>query len=73
MNLISIQDIDSATRVAIARVSNVIRVLARAFIPITDSILVEAYEWAVDQDCDVKGLLQADNADSLIAAVIWRA
>jgi exosome complex component RRP4 len=67
------QDIDTATRIAIARVSNVIRILARFFVPITDTVLVEAYEWAVDQDCDVKDLLQEDTAESLIAAVIWRA
>ncbi|KAF8518947.1 exosome complex exonuclease rrp4 [Hysterangium stoloniferum] len=65
-------DIDTPTRTAIARVSNVIRAFARAFVPITDTILVEAYEWAVDQECDVKDLLQEDIAEALVAAVITR-
>ena len=37
--------------------------------PITDVIILEAYEWAVEQDTDVKDLLLEDVADALIAAV----
>ena len=38
--------------------------------PITDAILLEAYEWAVEQDStNVKDLLIGDVADALIAAV----
>ncbi|KAF8586354.1 hypothetical protein K439DRAFT_1387263 [Ramaria rubella] len=66
-------DIDAATRVAIARVSNIIRILAKYFVPITDTLLVEAYEWAADQDCDVRDLLQEETAEILVAAVIARA
>ncbi|KAI9440780.1 exosome complex exonuclease rrp4 [Lactarius indigo] len=62
-------DIDDATRTAIARVSNIIRVLASRSVPITDSIVLEAYEWAVEQDVDVKDLLLEDVADALVAAV----
>jgi exosome complex component RRP4 len=63
------QDIDDATRTAIARVSNIIRVLASRSVPITDTIVLVAYEWAVEQDSDVKDLLLEDVADALIAAV----
>ena len=66
------QIIDTATRTAIARVSNVIRVLARHFVPITDTILVEAYEWAVDQECDVRDLLHDETAEALVATVTNR-
>ncbi len=32
-------------------------------------MVLEAYEWAVEQDADVKDLLLGDVADALIAAV----
>jgi exosome complex component RRP4 len=63
------QDIDDATRTAIARVSNIIRVLASRYMPITDAIVLEAYDWVVEQDADIKDLLLEDVADTLIAAV----
>lgn len=63
------QDIDDATRIAIARVSNIIRVLAAHYTPLTDTVLLEAYEWAVEQECDVKDLLQDDVGSALVAAV----
>ncbi|GJJ11153.1 hypothetical protein Clacol_005384 [Clathrus columnatus] len=62
--------IDTATRIAIARVTNIIRILARFFIPITDSILIGAYEWVLDQECDVKDLLQDENAEALVTAIM---
>jgi exosome complex component RRP4 len=43
--------------------------LASRSVPITDAILLEAYEWAVEQDSDVKDLLAEDVADALIGAV----
>jgi len=58
------EDIDDATRTAITRVSNIIRVLASRSVPITDTIVLEAYEWAVEQDSDVKDLLLGDMADA---------
>jgi exosome complex component RRP4 len=67
-----LQDIDDATRTAIARVSNIIRVLASRSLPITDTIILEAYEWAVERDSDVKDLLLEDVADAMIAAVSVR-
>lgn len=71
-DLISLQDIDDATRTAIARVSNIIKVLASRSSPITDTIVLEAYEWAVEHDSDVKDLLLEDVADAMIAAVTSR-
>lgn len=62
--------IDTATRIAISRVANIISILARYFIPITDNALLEAYEWALDQEFDAKELLQDDNAEALVAAII---
>ena len=43
-------------RKAIARVGNIIRILAIHFVPLTDTVLAEAYEWVVEQepDCGVK-------------------
>ncbi|KZT70771.1 hypothetical protein DAEQUDRAFT_667315 [Daedalea quercina L-15889] len=65
-------DIDDATRLAISRVSNIIRVLAAHFIPLTDTLLLDAYEWAVEQEGDVKDLLQADIGDAMIATITAR-
>jgi exosome complex component RRP4 len=64
-----LQDIDDATRTAIARVSNIIRVLASRSLPITDTIVLEAYEWVVEHDSDVKDLFLEDVTDAMIAAV----
>jgi len=41
-------------------------------LPITDTIVLEAYEWAVEHDSDVKDLLLEDVADAMIAAVTFR-
>ncbi|KLO18000.1 hypothetical protein SCHPADRAFT_913403 [Schizopora paradoxa] len=63
-------EIDDATRAAVARVSNVIRVLAAHFVPLNDTVLVEAYEWVVEQEYTVKDLLlREDVADALVSAV----
>jgi len=63
------QDIDSATRSAISRVSNIIRVLAAHFVPLTDTVLLEAYEWTVDQDSGIKDLIQEDIGEALVANI----
>ena len=47
--------------------------LASRSAPITDTIVLEAYEWAVEQDVDVKDLLLVDMADALVAAVTTKA
>ncbi|PPQ71891.1 hypothetical protein CVT24_006865 [Panaeolus cyanescens] len=60
-------DIDESTRMAISRVTNIIRVLASHFIPLTDAIMLEAYEWTVEQEGGPKSILQEDVGDALIA------
>jgi len=63
-------EIDNATRAAIARVSNLIRVLSAHSVPLNDRILVDAYEWVVEQEYTVKDLLlREDVADALVSAV----
>ncbi|KAH8110997.1 hypothetical protein DFH11DRAFT_1616461 [Phellopilus nigrolimitatus] len=67
--------IDDATRIAIARVGNIMRVLAAHFLPITDAVLADAYEWSVEQasECTVQDILREDNAEALVYAVTARA
>ncbi|KAG8847142.1 exosome non-catalytic core subunit rrp4 [Tulasnella sp. 330] len=62
-------DIDSNSRLAISRVSNIIRVLAAHSMPFTDSILVEAYDWTLEQQGDVRDMIGEDYAESLVAAM----
>ncbi|KAI0093211.1 exosome complex exonuclease rrp4 [Irpex rosettiformis] len=59
--------IDDATRNAISRVCNIIRVFATHFTPLTDTVLLEAYAWAVEQDIPVKDLLHEDIGAALVA------
>jgi len=61
--------IDNATRMAISRVANIIRVLAAHFVPLTDVLLLESYEWAIEQETDPKDLLQDDVGDALVHAI----
>ena len=65
---VALQDIDGATRSAISRVGNIISILAAHFVALTDAILLEAYEWAVEQG-EVKDLLQQDVGEALVAAI----
>ncbi|KAG9309898.1 hypothetical protein JVU11DRAFT_9930 [Chiua virens] len=62
-------DIDTATRTAIARVSNIIRLLADHFVPLTDSRLLEAYDWVIEQGVDTKDIVFGDIRDMLLAIV----
>jgi len=64
--------INDSTRLAIARVSNIIGVLASHFVPLTDTLLLEAYEWTVDQEGNPKDLLQEDMGDALVGAITTR-
>ena len=66
------QDIDDATRAAISRVSNLIRTLAAYWVPLTDNLLLEAYEWAIEQEISIPELLQPEVAEALIDAVSIR-
>ncbi|EJD07661.1 uncharacterized protein FOMMEDRAFT_137897 [Fomitiporia mediterranea MF3/22] len=68
-------EIDLTTRTAIARVYNILRVLAIHFVPITDAVLADAYEWAIEQDldCSVKDLLREENSEAMVLAITARA
>jgi len=61
--------IDAPTRMAISRVTNLIKALASYFVPISDVILLEAYEWAVENDVEIKDLTQPDICEALIVTV----
>ncbi|KAH7885764.1 hypothetical protein F5I97DRAFT_1808858 [Phlebopus sp. FC_14] len=62
-------DIDNATRAAISRVSGIIRVLADHFVPLTDTLLLRAYDCVIEQEVDTKDLVLGDGGDALIATV----
>jgi len=66
-------EIDESTRLAIARVSNIIRVLARNMVPLTDLLVAEAYQWAIEQDVDLKELLTDEMGEALMAGVTVQA
>ena len=60
---------DDATRAAIARVSNIIKVLAAHFVPLTDVVLLEAYEWVIEQESGVKDVLLDEVGENLVASL----
>jgi len=62
-------EIDASTRSAISRVSNIIRILASHSVPLTDTILLEAYDWTMEQEGGANDLLQEDFGAALVAAV----
>jgi len=62
-------DIDVATRTAIARICNIIRLLADHFVPLTDTRLLEAYDWVIEHDVDTKDIIHGDVGDALVAMV----
>ncbi|PIL24078.1 hypothetical protein GSI_13829 [Ganoderma sinense ZZ0214-1] len=62
-------DIDDATRAAISRVGNIIKLLASHFIPLTDAVLLEAYEWAIEQEGSVKDLLLDEVGENLVSSL----
>ena len=63
------QAIDAPTRTAVFRVTNLIKVLASHFVPLSDLILLDAYEWPVENDVEVKDLTPPDICVALIATV----
>jgi len=50
-------------------VTNIIQVLASHFVPLTDTILLEAYEWTVEHEGAVADLLKEDFGDALVASI----
>ena len=59
------------TRKAIARVCNILQVLSVHFVPISDNILANAYDRALEHESEfgVKGLLRDCVAEALVIAV----
>lgn len=43
--------------------------LTSHFIPLTDTLLLEAYEWAIEHETGVRDLLQQDFGDALVASI----
>ncbi|KAF8801358.1 hypothetical protein BYT27DRAFT_6799630 [Phlegmacium glaucopus] len=62
-------EIDASTRSAISRVTNIIQVLSSHFIPLTDKLLLEAYEWTVEQEGGAVNLLQEEFGDALVSSL----
>jgi len=63
-------DIDYDTRLAISRVSNIIKASATHSVPLTDTVLAEAYDWTMEhQQGDVKDILGEDYAEALVTAM----
>jgi len=50
-------------------VANIIRVLASHFVLLTDTILLEAYEWTVEHEEAVTDLLKEDFGDALVVSI----
>ncbi|GAB1518448.1 Exosome complex component rrp4 [Rhizoctonia solani] len=61
--------IDTTTSRAIIRVCNIIRVLARHHVPLTDHLIEQAYEWVIDQNIQIVDILNEENGESLVANV----
>ncbi|KAF8705468.1 Exosome complex exonuclease RRP4 N-terminal region, partial [Rhizoctonia solani] len=61
--------IDTTTSRAIVRVCNIIRVLARHHVPLTDHLIEQAYEWVIDQNIEIVDILNEENGESLAANV----
>lgn len=49
--------------------SNIIRVLTAHFVPLSDTILLEAYEWVVEQESDVRDVLSDELGENLVASL----
>jgi exosome complex component RRP4 len=64
-----VQDIDEDTRTAISRVTNIIRVLAGHSVPMTDTIIASAYDWALESQMEVKDILGEESGEALVFAV----
>ncbi|KAF8625023.1 hypothetical protein AX17_006937 [Amanita inopinata Kibby_2008] len=62
-------EIDDSTRTAISRVTNIIRAFASHSVPLTDAALLEAYDWTMEQECEVDELLQEDISFALVSAI----
>ncbi len=58
------------SRIAIALVSNLIVLLARHSLPLTDSMLLSAYNWVTNSGLTAAALLQRDVEEDLLRNVV---
>ena len=63
------QEIDVSTRNAISRVTNIIQVLSSHFVPLLDTVLLEACEWTLEHEGGAVDLLQEDFGDALVSSL----
>ncbi|CAG8523324.1 15188_t:CDS:2 [Acaulospora colombiana] len=63
------ENIDASTRMAISRVSNIIKIMAQYYVPISDVALNHAYAWVVENDLKPKDILQDETAEALVEAL----
>ena len=68
--MLKYQVIDNSTRCSIGRVCNIIRALSIHFVPISDTILANAYEWVLENQDEytAKDILRDDAAEALVIA-----
>jgi len=53
-------------------VTNIIKVLAAHYVPLSDSVLIEAYDWTVEHEESASSLMQDDFGEAMVAAVAIR-
>ena len=41
-------------------------------LPLTDAVILDAYEWAVEQSVEVKDILRDDISEALVTAIAYR-
>jgi exosome complex component RRP4 len=64
------QDIPPESRHAISLVANIITVLAREGVPITDTVLLEGYAWATEKGLGTGELLKKEVGEDLVREVV---
>lgn len=64
------QSIAPQTLHSISLVSNIILSLAKQNVPITDSILIDAYDWTVEQGVSPTQVLEMDVGEAMVSALV---
>ncbi len=63
------QDLAPESRLAIALVCNIIRILARASLPLTDGMILAGYRWAADNNATAQHLNRRDIEEDMLRAI----
>ena len=69
LTLTLFQDIPAATRASISRVSSIIRTLAMRNVPLTDALILEAYELSLTHAPAVGDLLKPEFGEILVGCL----